>query len=274
MNIRRAFTLVELLIVIAIVSVLIALLLPAIQSGRSAAQRIDCQSTLRNIGQGFMLYVTDNDRMLPYGWDVSGGLDWQTQIPRAMKAPTSSLNRFFACAAAPAPVGTSSVALHYGGHASLLPRIQFAGGVTYASQPSKSIYAVGNRVSEVVMLFDATLVNGNGSRAAEWQEQFKNGHTGSGTIQTRLYKDANPAREPPNGANLLNTGPNPMGMIGPNVDINQPYPWQAIRWRHGKVAIGLPANRDYNKLVANFLFADFHVESRSPVTLTWGNLRY
>ena len=57
--IRSGFTMVEMLTVVAIISVLTGLVLPAVQQAREAARRMDCQSHLHQIGLGVMQYFDD-----------------------------------------------------------------------------------------------------------------------------------------------------------------------------------------------------------------------
>ena len=63
---RRGFTLIELLVVIAIISILAAILFPVFARARANARRASCQSNLKQIGLGVLMYTQDYDeRFLP-----------------------------------------------------------------------------------------------------------------------------------------------------------------------------------------------------------------
>jgi prepilin-type N-terminal cleavage/methylation domain-containing protein/prepilin-type processing-associated H-X9-DG protein len=96
MRLRRAFTLVELLIVLAIVGLLLAMLLPATQYAREAARRTTCQNQLRQMGVALQLHH-DTHLSFPSGWtgwegrrhEISNGpgFGWAAMILPEMEQP-------------------------------------------------------------------------------------------------------------------------------------------------------------------------------------------
>jgi prepilin-type N-terminal cleavage/methylation domain-containing protein/prepilin-type processing-associated H-X9-DG protein len=62
---RIAFTLVELLVVIAIIAILIAILLPVLGSVRRQAQTVKCAAAMRELGNAYLFYAQENKGYLP-----------------------------------------------------------------------------------------------------------------------------------------------------------------------------------------------------------------
>ena len=81
MSRQRAFTLIELLVVISIVSLLMAVLLPALSKAKEASKKIQCASIMRQIGVVEQVYAADNDDYIIPGINLSGKL-WIDQVAK------------------------------------------------------------------------------------------------------------------------------------------------------------------------------------------------
>jgi prepilin-type N-terminal cleavage/methylation domain-containing protein len=91
----RGFTLVELMVVIAVVGALLALLMPAVHAAREAARRMQCQHHLRQLGLAMHNYHNAH-QSFPYGVQAAWGHSWSAhllpyveQMPLAATIPWS-----------------------------------------------------------------------------------------------------------------------------------------------------------------------------------------
>lgn len=100
---RHAFTLVELLVVVAILAVLAALLLPALSRARQTADSAVCQSHLRQIGIGMSLYLDEFGAYPRYltPWNGQPGWSWVEDLERYVGAPWPADNF-------PQPIGSAA----------------------------------------------------------------------------------------------------------------------------------------------------------------------
>ena len=62
---KKAFTLTELLIVLAVIFVLVSILVPAMGRAREGARRLQCVNNLRQHGIAWYLYLADNREIFP-----------------------------------------------------------------------------------------------------------------------------------------------------------------------------------------------------------------
>jgi len=68
---QKGFTLVELLVVIAVIALLMAVLLPVLGRVRKQAKSVVCRSNLRQWGMAYSMYVVDHDGRIPDFWGHS-----------------------------------------------------------------------------------------------------------------------------------------------------------------------------------------------------------
>ena len=241
---RVAFTLPQLLVTVAVGSLLAVSILPVLQSDHQTLQRAICANNLRAIGVAITLYAADNNDCFPPGYDNIRGSDWHLTIgPYLASSHTTyasggTTSPVFICPAAVLvpPPGTT-VSLTYTAH-----RAMFWCAPTPCSISLPAVYKMSQctRPGEVVMVFDGC------QQSVSSPVTFDAQACSDQLIDTTIaYPGINPNQPEP---------------VGPNVD--GPDGVGRIRWRHS------------NNNGANFLMVDGHVNSLLVGQLLRRNLRY
>jgi prepilin-type N-terminal cleavage/methylation domain-containing protein/prepilin-type processing-associated H-X9-DG protein len=90
MSKRRAFTLVELLVVIGLIALLVGILLPAVNMVRQHATRVKCQSNMRQLGTAVVQYENSSSGYLPYP-------NWENTVdsPAIVNVPAADPQAFY-----------------------------------------------------------------------------------------------------------------------------------------------------------------------------------
>lgn len=78
---RRAFTLLELLVVVAIITLLVGILFPVIEQAKSAALSITCSANLKQLQVGWQMFLDSNKQTIPKT-KASGSPNWAQGMSR------------------------------------------------------------------------------------------------------------------------------------------------------------------------------------------------
>jgi prepilin-type N-terminal cleavage/methylation domain-containing protein len=97
----RAFTLVELLVVIGIIALLIAILFPALNRGMAKAREVNCLSNARQLAIGVMMYVNDYKGIFPPSADYSAPTAEPSRVWTIKLLPYLKSEAVYVCPAVP-----------------------------------------------------------------------------------------------------------------------------------------------------------------------------
>ncbi len=91
---RQAFTLIEVLVVVAIIALLVAILLPSLNRARAQVRAMTCQSNMRQLALGFLTYAAENKGSLP-GAYRDGTADWLGPFDEVKKVQRLDQGRIY-----------------------------------------------------------------------------------------------------------------------------------------------------------------------------------
>ncbi|MFA6176812.1 MAG: prepilin-type N-terminal cleavage/methylation domain-containing protein [Phycisphaerae bacterium] len=161
----RGFTLVELLVTIAIVAILATLLIPVLKSAQASAKSAVCLNNLKQIRTYLQLYANDNDGYLPKVWD--GVKHWNVVLCDTVGAPDISARKNFALWHCPSwgPAASDCFPLHPS------YSVNFCYGLTLNASSSLPADKLVNLPATTILVAD-TIYFDAGPSKLPWQGYF------------------------------------------------------------------------------------------------------
>lgn len=170
---RRGFTLIEILVVVAIIAILAAILFPVFARARESARKSSCQSNLKQIGLAWMQYTQDyDDKVMPGGafgdsklwignWDASNNI-----LPKtSYLEPYMKADQVYACPSFVSGSGANwnSPFLGYGYNRYLFGVVG-NGGTPYCERTISSF----ERPTETLAFADSGVLRSSGVEWTQW----------------------------------------------------------------------------------------------------------
>jgi prepilin-type N-terminal cleavage/methylation domain-containing protein/prepilin-type processing-associated H-X9-DG protein len=256
---RAAFTLVELLVVIGIISVLIAILLPTLAGARRSAATVKCAAHLRDLGNAIQIYANENGQYIPTIQSTYPGKVtpmWYDQLGKyVFKSGVASVNLN-------APSVPASIV-----NDNNFSRTPFAGCpayefVRYEKNPLRTSTGYGLNVYPVA---PATITLPSGDK-----KLVRNFYPGTASSPARFFKLVE-MKNPTNRALMADANgyggiqaadPDPINAYTPQPGPDVGVAGDIDYYRHSRLY-------DLSKAGCNILFADLHVDLCPPWEAFW-----